>query len=313
MAMTDISVIIPTRNRAERLRRAIHSVAAQTRPPLEIIVVDDASSDGTPKLLAELQAKPELPSIRVIRNAERGGASRARNRGIAAARGELIGFLDDDDRWLPDKLALQAQALSAAPESVALVCCAYRVIAEPSGNEFKTWRPPEDGIDLAYFLRTTGFMTTIPLIRRACLEQVKGFDETLSGGQDLDLWIRLAERFAMIGIPEVLAEHRIHGEQITTDLPAKALAAAQILERHKSRLAAYPKPLLRHLTRAAYLHCAAGQTAGGQALLREAIALASNSQDLEAHLQRSMANPERHAAELIDEVFPVVEGVRLFY
>jgi len=305
----DIAVIIPTRNRAKRLRDAIDSVRRQTRPPTEIIVIDDDSGDDTPDLLRELAA----PDLRVIRNREQRGASHARNLGIAAARAPLLAFLDDDDRWRPEKLALQSAALENAPPGVGMVCCGYEVIAEPTGGVFKTWRPPDQPMDQRYFLRTTGFMTTVPLLRAACLERVGGFDEALQGGQDLDMWIRIAEHFEVIAVPDVLAEHRIHGMQITTDLPAKARASSDILRKHRVRLSAYPDLLRRHLERAGLLHCACGNTAVGQSFLEEALALEPTREHLTSHLERSRQDPAAHAAELIATAFPDVEGIRLFY
>jgi glycosyltransferase involved in cell wall biosynthesis len=312
-----ISVVIPTRNRAERLRSAIDSVRCQTRSPLEIIVVDDGSEDETADLLRQMAA-PNLremaaPTLRVIRNEQQRGAGHARNLGVSAAQGNLLAFLDDDDRWRPNKLATQAAALNAAGPRVGMVCCAYDVIAEPSGRRFKTWHPPDRPMDLAYFLRTTGFMTTVPMLRRVCFEQVGGFDEGLEGGQDLDLWIRIAEQFEVIAVPDVLAEHRIHGRQITTDLPAKARASAGILRKHRQRLAAKPDLLQRHLTRAALLHCAAGQAGVGQRYLAEALALAPDRQELRDHLDHSRNDPAGHAVWLRTHAFPSVEGIRLFY
>ena len=308
-AATGISVVIPTRNRAARLGRALQSVRAQTLAPLEIIVVDDASEDATPKVLRELAA----PDLEVIRNTEQRGASHARNLGLAAARGDLIAFLDDDDRWRPDKLALQSAALLQAPASVGMVCCAYDVIAEPGEQVHKTWQPPDQPLDVPYFLRTTGFMTSVPLLRRACFEQVGGFDEALAGGQDLDMWIRIAERFAVIAVPAVLVEHRLHGQQITTDLPAKARAAAAILTKYRARLSEYPDLLRRRLERTALLLCAAGSPQAGRELLMEALDLAPDRTSLRDHLEHSRRDPAGHAAALIAEAFPSVAGIRLFY
>jgi hypothetical protein len=172
----------------------------------------------------------------------------------------MLAFLDDDDHWLPDKLSVQSAVLVTAPTQVGLVCCAYHVVPDRTGRVVKTWQPPDKAMDVRYFLRTTGFMTTVPLIRASCLAAVGGFDEHLTGGQDLDLWIRIAERFQIAAVPEVLAEHHIHGDQITTNLPLKARASAQVLRKHRERLAAYPDLLVRHLERAALLHCAAGES-----------------------------------------------------
>lgn len=304
-----VSVIIPTRNRAGYLCRAIDSVRRQTLAALEIIVVDDASDDDTPVALATLAG----PDLHVIRTERRQGASHARNLGIAAARGSLLGFLDDDDRWLPEKLAVQVPALAAASASVGLVCCAYHVVSASSGRVARTWRPPTQPMDLRYFLRTTGFMTTVPLLRRACLDAVGGFDAALEGGQDLDLWIRVAERFIVMAVPDVLAEHHIHGRQITSDLPAKARAAAAILRKHREQLSAHPDLLRRHLERTGLLLCAAGNAEAGRLCLAEALELAPHRDELRTHIERSHQDATGHAGELIASVFPTVDGIRLFY
>ena len=309
-----ISVIVPTRNRVARLAGAIRSIRSQTLKPLEIVVVDDASTDATPSFLAGLvQRGDERSCLRVIRSERQGGASHARNLGIAASRGKMLAFLDDDDRWMPDKLAVQSVALRNASPRVGLVCCAYRVVLDRVGRVVKTWHPPAQPMDLRYFLRTTGFMTSVPLLHRACFEQIGGFDERLSGGQDLDMWIRIAERFDVLAAGEILAEHVIHGEQITTNLPAKARAGVQILNKHRARLAAHPDLLGRHLKRAALLLCAAGEAETGRAYLAEALALSPSCDELRSHLELSRRNSREHSARLIANAFPTVDGIRLFY
>lgn len=304
-----ISVVIPTRNRSSRLVRAINDVHQQSLQALDIIVIDDASTDDTAAVLADLTS----PSLQVIRNGQRLGAAQSRNLGIAAARGEFLAFLDDDDRWHPDKLAVQAFALSQAAPSVALVCCAYDIVSDITGRLVRTWQPPTRPIDLAYFLRTTGFMTTVPLMRRSCIQAVGGFDPDLTGGQDLDLWIRLAGHYSMISVPQVLAEHHIHGNQITTDLHAKARASALIIRKHRPLLSDYPDLLRRQLERAGYLHCAAGQPEAGRGYLLEAMSLSDSPEELAKHLEASQHDPKIHAEALIGQVFPEVDGVRLYY
>lgn len=102
----NISVIIPTYNRSQSLHRALQSVYRQTLMPGEIIVVDDGSNDGTEQML-----RNEFPEVRYIYQQNR-GVSAARNRGIAAASGDWLAFLDSDDQWLPEKLQKQQQALA---------------------------------------------------------------------------------------------------------------------------------------------------------------------------------------------------------
>lgn len=308
-----VSVIVPTRNRSARLRKALESVLCQSIRPMEIIVVDDASTDDTQEMLAHLCATSDFTDLRAVRNDLQRGASYARNVGIAAARGSMLAFLDDDDRWLPDKLVHQTTRLSAAADRVGLVCCAYRVVSERTDRTVRTWHPPAAPMDVAYFLRTTGFMTTIPLIRRICFEEVGGFDEALAGSQDLDMWIRIAERYEVVAVSQVLAEHRIHGDQITADLPTKAKASAQILRKHRQRYESHPDLLRRHLERAALLNCAVGELDVGRGFLREAIALAPERDSLRDHLRRSLHNPADHAAELLVQAFRDVDGVKLYY
>jgi glycosyltransferase involved in cell wall biosynthesis len=122
-----VAVVIPTFNRADLLARALDSVARQTQPATEIIVVDDGSTDDT----AERLRAPDYAHIRVISHGERRGAAAARNSGIRAARGEFIAFLDSDDEWTPDKLARQRSFLGTiAPVSAG--CTGFRLCKEES-------------------------------------------------------------------------------------------------------------------------------------------------------------------------------------
>ena len=116
-----VSVIIPSHNRAVLLPRAVESVLAQTYSNLEVIIVDDASSDSTPAVMADLVKRD--PRVRYFRHETNRYASAARNTGIASARGELIAFLDDDDEWLPEKLAKQVPVMLSASPEVGMVYC----------------------------------------------------------------------------------------------------------------------------------------------------------------------------------------------
>lgn len=109
--MPEVSVIIPTHNRQRLVSRAVRSVLNQTYEDLECIVVDDASSDGTPQVIQTIEDE-RLVYLRHDRNR---GASGARNTGIRAAKSSLIAFLDDDDEWLPEKLVKQVPLLKALP------------------------------------------------------------------------------------------------------------------------------------------------------------------------------------------------------
>ncbi|MCP3460035.1 glycosyltransferase family 2 protein [Bradyrhizobium sp. CCGUVB23] len=143
-----VSVVIPIYNCTERIEGAIRSALDQAPRPLEIIVVDDASTDSFDRdAIAAID-----PRIRVIRHETNRGGGAARNTGIDAARGELIAFLDSDDRWLPDKLKLQlSQTWERRFESV-FACGNARLEAGTKKNIFNS-RPPHEGEDISrYFL-----------------------------------------------------------------------------------------------------------------------------------------------------------------
>ena len=123
-----VSVVIPTHNRAEWLPRAVGSVLAQTWTDFELLIVDDHSTDETPAAIARF-ADARIRSFRHERNF---GQSKALNTGIEHARGEYVAFLDDDDAWLPAKLAAQVALLDAAPPGVGLVYCWHDVLDEAS-------------------------------------------------------------------------------------------------------------------------------------------------------------------------------------
>ena len=112
-ALERVSVVIPTHNRAQTLSRTLESVWAQTHRPIELILVDDGSTDATPQVVADWAAQHEAAPDFVVRRLyqDNAGANAARNRGIAAAEGAYVAFLDSDDRWQPDKLAKQIAVL----------------------------------------------------------------------------------------------------------------------------------------------------------------------------------------------------------
>jgi len=176
-----VSVVIPTCNRAALVRRAIESVMRQSYTNLEIIVVDDASSDGTGEMVRSLAD----PRIRYLRHEERRGGSAARNTGIRAATGEFIAFLDDDDEWEPHKTEEHLRALAGYDA----VLCTLRI-----EDKVKSYGPRRTvSLD---DLRRGDFPAggTGALMARAELVKSVMFDETLPRYQDWDIFIRIAQR-----------------------------------------------------------------------------------------------------------------------
>ena len=127
-----VTVIILTRNRAGFLKGAVDSVLGQTYTTLELLIIDDASEDETPSIIDGF----DDPRIRVLRNDLSRGIPAARNVGLREARGDLIAFLDDDDRFLPEKLRRQVKRWMERDPHPGLVCCGVRpVVRDPSGRE----------------------------------------------------------------------------------------------------------------------------------------------------------------------------------
>lgn len=204
--MPEVSVVIPTHNRGALLVRAVEAALAQSAQDLEVVVVDDASSDDTPAELARLMACDVR--VRGLRLEKGGRPAIARNAGIRAARGKFIAFCDDDDTWYPSKLELQLRAFAGRPTR-ALVSARCRWV----GAEERIW-PDLDGIDPTYenLVRGNFVPCSMTIVRREILDRVGLFDESpaLTVGEDWDLWLRIAHRHEFRVLPEVLGDYLVH-------------------------------------------------------------------------------------------------------
>jgi glycosyltransferase involved in cell wall biosynthesis len=208
-----VSVIIPAFNVAEWLAETIHSVLAQTHRPVEVIVVDDGSTDGTP-----LVAQGFGNAVKYIRRLN-GGVGAARNAGFRASTGEYVAFVDADDLWFPDKLARQVALLESKPDvgwvySDALVVDhSARHVLDRVG---RTWDLPEGDIVGSLLLNNFVACPT-PLIRRALMEALGGFEElrSLTVAADWHMWLRLAAAAPAGCVRSPLARVRSHPGSMT--------------------------------------------------------------------------------------------------
>jgi glycosyltransferase involved in cell wall biosynthesis len=182
-----VSAIVTTHNRKELLPRALDSVAVQTYPQLELVVVDDGSEEPMQPVVDNY--KKVLP-VRYLRNEEPQGACRARNQGIEAASGAFVAGLDDDDQW--DKHRIEA-LMDAHSDAYAFVTSNVRMMYKKGSP---VWRKQKTITldDLLY----SNYVGNQGLIKKERLLEVGGFDESLEAAQDYDLWIRLADRFGAI-------------------------------------------------------------------------------------------------------------------
>jgi tetratricopeptide (TPR) repeat protein len=199
-SLAQVSVIIPTYNRSQLLRLTVESVLAQTYPNIEIIVVDDGSTDDTHAVMAQYARR-----INYIKQVNQGGA-KASNEGFRVASGEYINFLDHDDLMMPTKIERQVQVLDSRPE-IGLVHCGYYDI-DKDGNLLEEFCPLPEG-NLKELACWDPIWSGAPLVRRQCLEQVGLFDKEVETS-DWDMWLRIAKAgYLFACIQEPLGAHRI--------------------------------------------------------------------------------------------------------
>lgn len=207
--MSTISVIIPSHNRGHLLPRALDSVLAQTRPPAEIIVVDDGSSDGTAAMLAA-----DYPEVRCLRQPNE-GVSGARNRGIMAAQGEWIALLDSDDQWQPEKLAIQMEALAAAPGHL---LCHTDEIWIRNGRRVNPMdkHAKAGGWIFQHCLPLCAISPSSALIHRGLFDEVGLFDPELPACEDYDMWLRICARHPVCYVDQpLLVKYGGHADQLS--------------------------------------------------------------------------------------------------
>ncbi|MEP7356398.1 MAG: glycosyltransferase [Anaerolineales bacterium] len=197
-----VSVIVPVFNGARYLGQALDSILAQDYNSLELIVVDDGSTDDSPRIARA------CPPARLISQSNQ-GCGAAKNTGLAAASGEFLAFLDADDIWLPGKLSLQVAALRRNPQA-GLTTGRMRLFLEP-GVERPAWVPPAflDEPQIAYL--PSGL-----LIRRATFDQIGIFDPTFLNINDFE-WLARARDVGVLDIvtPEVVLLRRVHDANIS--------------------------------------------------------------------------------------------------
>jgi teichuronic acid biosynthesis glycosyltransferase TuaG len=196
---SQISVVIPTHNRIGACRRAVASALDQEAPPLEVLVCDDGSTDGTQD---EIEAwAHEEARLRYLRLPHQGSPAAARNLGIETAKGEWIAFLDSDDVWLPDKLRIQGESIATGRYEV-VASDAERSSGGPYLGLSEQLHP-----DQAEFLRHNPIITSTAVARRSSLLSMGGFSRsvlgmTIKGVEDYAIWLTLAyhgARFLVLG------------------------------------------------------------------------------------------------------------------
>jgi glycosyltransferase involved in cell wall biosynthesis len=229
--MTSVSVVIPTRDRSELLATTLRSVLWQRGVDMEVIVVDDGSTDATP----EVVSGADDARVALVRREEAGGPSAARNLGAARAGGEWLAFVDDDDVWAPTKLARQVAAADEAARGWSYVGA---VTVDPDLSVVGGRPPPSPEEVVATLPRSNpipGGGSNV-VLRRGELDQVGGFDERLAQCEDWELWVRLARSGPPAAVSEPLMGYRVHTGGTSLDVDGIVRAARTIEELHATTL-----------------------------------------------------------------------------
>ncbi|MDX2471393.1 MAG: glycosyltransferase family A protein [SAR324 cluster bacterium] len=226
-----VSIIMPAYNSEATIGDAVATVIAQNYKSWELVIINDGSTDSTEKVAASF----EDDRIRLITHINC-GVAKSRNRGLEEASGELIAFLDADDLWLPDKLQMQVEQFAKGGERLGLAHHNYVEFGD-FGERLPGHLKHCKGLALAgeiwQDLMVVNFIGTLSvMVKKEALTQVGGFDETLNGPEDWDLWIKVAKDWQIGYIPEPLALYRQHEGGISKDYRPYAAQILKVLERH---------------------------------------------------------------------------------
>ncbi len=226
-----VSVVVPVRNRPRVLQRAVETALEQSFQDLEVVVVDDASTDATLEVAQGFTDE----RVRVVALPERGGAAAARNRGIDEARGELVAFLDSDDTWHPTKLQRQVDHYRGLGASFGVVYTGYWEVED---GDARLGQVPRARGDLSRALLHHDHLspTSTVMVETEALRAVGGFDEDLPARQDYDLWLRLSEHVLFDHVQDPLVTLHIRGDSITSDVEARVRGHERVLEKVEHRI-----------------------------------------------------------------------------
>jgi len=220
------------------------SVINQTFENFELIVVDDASEDDTQEVFSSFRDD----RIKCVRHPFNRGEAASRNTGISHSQGEFIAFLDDDDRWLPEKLRLQLDLIRDSPPIVGAVYSSFIVIDMTSGMTLGEWIPKKRGDiygDMA-FDNFVGTPSTV-FLRKECFCRAGLFDEHIAYSLDYDMWIRISKEFHFDFIEVPLVKYYFHENQISRNIEIQARGKEALLKKHGPFFTANKKAYSKHI------------------------------------------------------------------
>ena len=249
-----ISVVIPVYNREALITEALNSVFDQSYRPLEVIVIDDGSTDRTPEVVKgwiKVHSSTDGFRVKLVRQEHKGG-NPARNRGIEESRGKYVAFLDSDDLWLKEKLA--KQILCFQDPEVGAVYCGIQPMDLTTG-EVSPAIPqayPRGWILARLLVRDVTAPTSAFVLRRSVFDVVGRFDEALEARQDWDMWIRVSTAFKIDAVPEPLVRYRHHSGTRTASDPYREIRAYNAIRKKYMDLVSRQPFLVRRAAAASY-------------------------------------------------------------
>jgi glycosyltransferase involved in cell wall biosynthesis len=232
-----VSVIIPTYNRADQIEEAARSVLDQTYSNLELLIVDDCSTDNTEEVVKSI----DDDRVKYLKHKTNKGQGPARNTAIERAKGEYIAFLDSDDRWLPSKLEKQINVLEKAPENTKIAYCG-RYNRLNSSNILKEADIDYKGEEI-YEELLKGWMDALTsqlVFHNSCFEEKEGFDKTFPSFQEYELLVRMTEDFDATYIKDPLVEWDEGGEGISSSYEKRLEGLNRFIDKHEERLEKTP-------------------------------------------------------------------------
>ncbi|EMA58932.1 glycosyltransferase [Halorubrum lipolyticum] len=240
-----VTAVVTTYNRPSYLRDSVESVIEQTYEPIELVVVDDCSDTPASETLADVDTDA-LAGYRCVRHRTNRGVNAARNTGVEAGTGAYVAFLDDDDRWVPEKLERHVDAFEAADENVGVVYSGMKAVHEDGAREEL---PPRIDGDLTKALlcrNVVGSMSVVTV--RADVAREVPFDEEFEAWADLEWFVRVSQRVPFVRLPEALVvyEYTSHG-RLSDDFEKKRCGYDSFLDRFDDAAAAYGRPFRRKM------------------------------------------------------------------
>lgn len=260
-----VSVVIPTYDRGHVIRRALHSVLNQTYRNLEVIVVDDGSTDDTETIVKSFGDA----RVRYIRHEVKQGAAVARNTGIRLASSEFIAFQDSDDEWLCEKLEKQMVIFQRAGDEVGVVYTGFVRLEDNRASYWPQRIIKKSGHILESLLHRNFVTTQAVVVRRECFAKAGLFDEQLPRFQDWELFIRIAEHYAFVCIDEPLLIAFHSATSITADDSLYPVALRMVLLKHEGAFVKCKSALASNYYYLGKSLCASNEIADGiECLLR---------------------------------------------